>query len=66
VGIGGREQSFLDNSTTNPSNNVTGPGTPVIPLKMEGGSAPGVGFPIGLDQNNMNRYIFDSQGGRLR
>lgn len=61
MGVGGREQSLLDSNSTN----VTGPGTPVVPLKMEGDTTTGVGYPIGLDHNDMSHYIFDGQNRPL-
>lgn len=63
AGVGGRERSLLETgSGNNPnSNSVTGPGTPIVPLKMEDGPTPGVGYPTGLDQNNMSQYYFDGQ-----
>lgn len=66
VGVGGRERSLLGTASTNNANSatVTGPGTPVVPMKMEDDTTPGVGYPIGLDQNNMNQYYFDQSQNR--
>lgn len=67
VGAGGCERSLLDTASTNAANSaaVTGPGTPVVPMKMEDGTTPGTGYPIGFDQNNMNQYYFDGQNRPL-